>query len=379
LRHADTLNVMTDLPPRPVPAVDKSRDERRRAALAAVAPGTALRDGLERILRGSTGALIVLGFDQAVDDLCSGGFELNVEFSATRLRELAKMDGAIVLDGAAGTIVRAAVQLVPDPVIPTDEAGTRHRTAERVSRQTGHTVISVSKSMRIIALFIDGARFVLEDPAAILSHANQALATLERYRRRLDEVSGKLSALEIEDLATVRDVAAVAQRLEMVRRIAGEIEGYMVELGTDGRLLALHLDELVAGTGQERALLAQDCVLAQPQDRAQAAAAVLARLESLTLDELLDVAAVAEVLGFGGSDALDDLVSPHGYRLLARVPRIPMPVVDSLIEHFGGLQKLLAAGVDELNQVDGVGAAHARSVREGLSRLAESSVLERYV
>jgi len=359
--------------------VDKGQDERRRAALAAVAPGTALRDGLDRILRGSTGALIVLGFDQAVADLCSGGFELNVEFSATRLRELAKMDGAIVLDGAAGTIVRAAVQLVPDPVIPTDEAGTRHRTAERVSRQTGHTVISVSKSMRIIALFIDGARFVLEDPTAILSHANQALATLERYRRRLDEVSGALSALEIEDGATVRDVTAVAQRLEMVRRIAGEIEGYMVELGTDGRLLALHLDELIAGTGQERALLAQDYLPAPPQGRAGTAAAVLARLESLTLDELLDVASVAEVLGFGGPDALDDLVSPHGYRLLARVPRIPMPVVDSLIEHFGGLQKLLAAGVDDLAGVDGVGAVHARSVREGLSRLAESSVLERYV
>ena len=358
--------------------MSKDQDERRRA-LAAVAPGTALRDGLERILRGSTGALIVLGFDQAVADLCSGGFELNTEFSATRLRELAKMDGAIVLDGAAGAIVRAAVQLVPDPGIPTDEAGTRHRTAERVSRQTGHTVISVSKSMRIIALFIDGARFVLEDPAAILSHANQALATLERYRRRLDEVSGALSGLELEDLATVRDVTAVAQRLEMVRRISGEIEGYMVELGTDGRLLALHLDELVAGTGQEQVLLAQDYVPAQQQDLAEGAAAGLARLESLSLDELLDVASVAEVLGLGGSDALDDVVSPHGYRLLARIPRIPMPVVDSLIEHFGGLQKLLAAGVDELNQVDGVGAAHARSVREGLSRLAESSVLERYV
>jgi diadenylate cyclase len=358
--------------------VSKDQDE-RRCALAAVAPGTALRDGLERILRGSTGALIVLGFDQAVADLCSGGFELNTEFSATRLRELAKMDGAIVLDGAAVTIVRAAVQLVPDPGIPTDEAGTRHRTAERVSRQTGHTVISVSKSMRIIALFIDGARFVLENPAAILSHANQALATLERYRRRLDEVSGALSGLELEDLATVRDVTAVAQRLEMVRRIAGEIEGYMVELGTDGRLLALHLDELVAGTGQERVLLAQDYVPAQPQARAGDVAAALARLESLSLDELLDVTSVAEVLGFGGSDALDDLVSPHGYRLLARIPRIPMPVVDSLIEHFGGLQKLLGAGVDDLVQVDGVGAAHARSVREGLSRLAESSVLERYV
>jgi diadenylate cyclase len=377
--HADTLAAMTDLRGSPVPEVNPGRDERRRVALAAVAPGTALRDGLERILRGNTGALIVLGFDPATADLCSGGFELNVEFSATRLRELAKMDGAIVLDGAAHTIVRAAVQLVPDPGIPANESGTRHRTAERVSRQTGHTVITVSKSMRIIALFIDGTRFVLEDSAAILSHANQALATLERYKGRLDEASGALSALEIEDLATVRDVTAVAQRLEMVRRIAAEIEGYMVELGTDGRLLALHLDELVAGTVPERELLAIDYVPGPPGGRAAAAAEVLAGLERLSLDELLDVAAVAAVLGFGAADALDDLVSPHGYRLLARVPRVPRPVVDSLIEHFGGLQKLLAADVEDLNQVDGVGAVYARSAREGLSRLAESTVLERYV
>jgi diadenylate cyclase len=376
---ADTLAVMTDLRGSPVPAAERGRDERRRAALAAVAPGTALRDGLERILRGSTGALIVLGFDEAVAALCSGGFELNVGFSATRLRELAKMDGAIVLDAEGSTIVSAAVQLVPDPDIPADESGTRHRTAERVSRQTGRTVISVSKSMRIIALFIDGTRFVLEDSAAILSHANQALATLERYRRRVDEVSGALSALEIEDLATVRDVTAVAQRLEMVRRIAGEIEDYMVELGTEGRLLALHLDELAAGTGRERVLLAQDYVRADPAARGTAAADVLGRLERLPLDDLLDVASVAGVLGLGGADALDELVSPRGYRLLARVPRIPRAAVDSLIEHFGGLQKLLAAGVEELNQVDGVGEAHARSVREGLSRLAESSLLERYV
>ena len=355
--------------------------ERRRAALAALAPGTALRDGLERILRGSTGALIVLGYDHAVADLCSGGFDLDVEFSATRLRELAKMDGAIVLDAAARTIVRAAVQLVPDPGIPTDEAGTRHRTAQRAAKQTGHPVISVSKSMRIISLFIDGRRFVIEDSAAVLSHANQALATLERYKRRLDEVSGALSALEIEDLATIRDVTAVAQRLEMVRRIAGEIEGYMVELGTDGRLLALHLDELVAGTGAERELLAQDYVTAPPDGRAAAAAAVLARLEGLPLDELLDPAAVAAVLGFGGveSPCLDERVSPHGYRLLARVPRIPRPAVDNLIEHFGGLQKLLAASVEDLHQVPGVGASQARGVREGLSRLAESSILDRYL
>jgi diadenylate cyclase len=362
-----------------VPAVSQGLDERRRAALAALAPGTALRDGLERILRGSTGALIVLGFDQTVEDLCSGGFELNVEFSATGLRELAKMDGAIVVDGTGRSIVRAAVQLVPDPALPTDESGTRHRTAQRVARQTGHPVITVSKSMRLIALYIDGVRYVLEDSAAILSHAHQALATLERYKIRLSESTGALSAREIEDLATVRDVAAVTQRLEMVSRIARQIEGYMLELGTESALLALQLDELAAGTGRERELLVQDYLSAPPDRRRSAVAAVLGQLDSLSIDELLDTGKVAAILGLGGADTLDDPVRPHGYRLLAKVPRLPGPAADGLIEHFGGLQKLLAASVEDLQQVQGIGGSHARSVREGLSRLAESSLLERYV
>ena len=229
-----------------------------RATLAAVAPGTALRDGLERILRGNTGALIVLGHDKVVEQLATGGFPLDVDFSAQRLRELSKMDGAVVVTSDLARIVRASVQLVPDPSIPTDETGTRHRTAERVAKQTGYPVVSVSASMRIIALYVGDTRYVLDDSAAILSRANQALATLERYKLRLDEVAGTLSALEIEDLVTVRDAMAVSQRLEMVRRIATEIEGYVVELGTDGRLLSLQLEELMAGVEGERELIVRD-------------------------------------------------------------------------------------------------------------------------
>jgi len=356
---------------------DKSHDERLRATLAAVAPGTALRDGLERILRGNTGGLIVLGYDDVVAELCSGGFELDVEFSATRLRELAKMDGAIVLDSDHRRIVRAAVHLVPDPTIPTEESGTRHRTAERVAKQCGFPVISVSQSMRIIALYLDGTRYVLEDSAAILSKANQALATLERYKLRLDEVSGTLSALEIEDLVTVRDVTAVVQRLEMVRRIADEIEGYVVELGTDGRLLSLQLDELVSGVDVDRELIVRD--YQPPETPAHRVGEVLDALDTLSANELLDLTTVAEVMGYSGPDALDTPVSPKGYRLLAKVPRLPGLVVEGLVEHFGSLQKLLAASIDDLQSVTGVGESRARSVREGLSRLAESSILERYV
>lgn len=359
-------------------ASEQGAEDGLRSTLAAVAPGTALRDSLERILRGNTGALIVLGFDKAVESLCTGGFPLDVEFSATRLRELSKMDGAVVLSDDHTRILRAAVHLVPDSSIPTDESGTRHRTAERVARQTGYPVISVSQSMRIIALYVDGRRYVLDNSAAILSRANQALATLERYKLRLDEVAGTLSALETEDLVTVRDALAVIQRLEMVRRIAGEIEGYVVELGTDGRLLSLQLDELMAGVSQERELLIRD--YAPAGRRSRSAEDVLAELDAITASDLLDLAALARTVGLApGPEGQDVAVSPRGYRLLARVPRLPRPLVDRLVDHFGSLQKLLGAGVEDLQVVDGIGDTRARAIREGLSRLAESSILERYV
>lgn len=353
-----------------------AQEDLLRSTLAAVAPGSELRDGLERILRGRTGALIVLGMDPTVEQLCSGGFVLDVEFSATRLRELAKMDGAVVLDPVRGRIVRAAVQLLPDPSIETSESGTRHRTAERVAKQTGLPVISVSASMRIIAIWVGHLRHQLEDSTTILSRANQALATLERYKARLDEVSGTLSALEIEDLVTVRDVSAVVQRLEMVRRISDEIAGYVVELGTDGRLLTLQLDELVGGVGIERELVIRDYV----DTGRRPVEAVLDALAELDSTQLLDIAHIGRVLGLpGAGEALDAAVGPRGYRLLSKVPRLPVGVVDRLVGHFGGLQKLLAATTDDLMAVDGVGEQRARSIREGLSRLAESSILERYV
>ncbi|GAA2903019.1 DNA integrity scanning protein DisA [Actinoplanes cyaneus] len=349
-----------------------------RANLALMAPGTALRDGLERILRGRTGALIVLGYDSVVETICTGGFPLDVEFSATRLRELCKMDGAVVLSSDGTRIVRAAVHLMPDPSIPSEESGTRHRTAERVAKQSGFPVISVSQSMHIIGLYVNGQRHVLDDSAAILSRANQALATLERYKLRLDEVSGTLSALEIEDLVTVRDAVSVVQRLEMVRRIADEISGYVVELGTDGRLLALQLDELMAGVDSDRTLVIRDYL---PSGRkARTLDEALVELDLLTATEMIDLVAVAKAIGYAGaSDALDAAVSPRGFRLLAKVPRLPAQIVDRLVDHFGSLQRLLGATVEDLQAVEGVGDARARGVREGLSRLAEASILERYV
>ena len=287
------------------------------------------------------------------------------------------MDGAIIVDRDVSRIIKAAVHLMPDHTIPSEETGTRHRTADRVARQTGFPVISVSQSMQIIAAYVGETRYVLEESGQILSRANQALATLERYKLRLDEVASTLSALEIEDLVTVRDVAVVAQRLEMVTRIASEIEDYVLELGTDGRLLALQLEELITGVDLERELVIRDYV--PGGRRGKRPEVLLQRLEALSATELVDPASAARVLGLGSVEHLDGAVAPRGYRLLAKVPRLPAAVVDRLVDHFGTLQKLLSAGVEDLQVVEGVGELRARSVREGLSRLAESTILERYV
>jgi diadenylate cyclase len=234
--------------------------------------------------------------------------------------------------------------------------------------------------MNIIALYVGSRRYVLEDASAILARANQGIATLERYRHRLDQVSSSLSALEIEDLVTVRDVAVYAQRLEMLRRIRKEIDSYVIELGTDGRLIALQMEELVAGVNTARTLLVRDYVKPEKSKKKTAHENVLQALDLLTSEELLDLPTVDKSLGLGATiDALDNAISARGYRLMARIPRVPEVIVDRLVAHFQTLQPLLVATTEELQHVEGVGETRARSIRDGLSRLSEATILERYL
>jgi len=351
------------------------RDERVLSVLQKVAPGTALREGIDRIIKSGKGAIIVLGYTPDLDEIISGGFKLDTKFTAQRLSEVAKMDGAIVLDEGPEKILYANVHLVPDPKVPTAETGTRHRTAERVARQTGKPVISVSESMRIVSLYVDATKHVLEEISSILFRANQALSTLERYRNRLDEVSSSLSALEIENVVSLRDVLSVLQRAEMVRRIADEIEAYVAELGTDGRLLELQLDELIAGVETERVLVVRD----YRPDNGRTLEEVLAALDAIPAESLLDLSSLGLALGLPVEQhGLDMALQPRGYRLLSRIPRLPAPVVNKLVDRFASLQALMDATLDELDDVEGIGETRARSIKEGLARLAETSFLERY-
>lgn len=346
------------------------------AALGAVAPGTPLREGLDRIVKAKMGALVVVGDGPDVLSICSGGFLLDAAFNPQRLSELAKMDGAIILARDASRIGRANVHLVPDPTVPTSETGTRHRTAERVARSLDVPVISVSEDMSVIAVYVGSIKHVLEELPRVLNRANQALQTLERYKVRLDDVSGALNALEVEDLVTLRDVAAVLQRAEMVRRIADEIGHHIIELGSEARLVRLQLDELLADVDDDRWLVLQD-YSRDPSDKVVDRAVVT--LATAGTDDLLDLRTVAGVLDLPeGVRDVDQPLQPRGHRLLAKVPRLPEPVVDAIVARFGNLQKIMRAPLDDLTDIDGVDLERARAIKEGLARLAESSILDRY-
>ena len=352
------------------------RSEAMLAALRLVAPGRPLREGLDRILQAKMGALIVIGDGPEVLSLCSGGFLVDAEFTPQRLSELAKMDGAMILSADCIRIARANVHLVPDPNIPTLETGTRHRTAERVAKQIDAPVISVSEELSLVAVHRKGMKRTLEPVARVLSRADQALQILERYKARLDAVSGSLSALEIEDLVTVRDVATALQRAEMVRRIAEEIEGYVIELGSDGRLILLQLEELMGGVEDDRRLFAKDYIVDGTDYELHD---VMSALGDLGTETLLDLREVAGVLRLPLDAGLDTAVQPRGFRLLHKIPRLPELVAEHVVARFAHLQKIMRANVPDLVEVEGVGEARARAIKDGLARLAETSILERYV
>jgi diadenylate cyclase len=342
-------------------------------ALAVVAPGRPLREGLDRILQASMGALVIVGDGPEVLAICSGGFLLDAEFSPQRLSELAKMDGAIILAPDASRIARANVHLVPDPVVPTSETGTRHRTAERVARSLDVPVISVSEALSVIAVYRGDRKHRVEPTYRLINRANQALQTLERYKNRLDTVTSSLSALEIEDMVTVRDVVTVLQRAEMVSRIAEEVLGYLVELGDDGRLISLQLEELMAGVEDDRRSIIRDYVEGDPL----ASEVVMTELEKLSTNNLLDAQHLAQLFAGGSEVGLDAGIVPRGYRALSKVPRLADSVADRLVEQFGNLQKLMRATVVEL-QGAGLDEGRAKTLKDSLARLAESSILDRY-
>ena len=345
--------------------------------LQLVAPGTALREGLENVLRAKTGGLIVVGYSPEVMEIVDGGFSINCDFSPSYLYELAKMDGAIILSEDLKRILYANTQLNPDTSIPSNETGIRHRTAERVAKQTSKLVISISQRRNVITLYQGNLRYSLKDIGVILTKANQALQTLEKYRAVLEQSLKNLSASEFEEQVTLQDVANVIHRFEMVLRIKGEINRYIIELGTEGRLVRMQMEELVADIEQEFVFLLKDYAKDPQDDKIREIRQNLKRLDP---DDLMEHQSIIRLLGYPTSNTTnEEPISPRGYRLLHKIPRLPSVIITNLVEKFERLPNVMMATIEELDDVDGIGEVRARAIQEGLKRLQSQVFVDRHI
>ncbi len=342
------------------------------SAIARVAPGTPLREALDNILRARTGALIVIGAHERVLDLLDGGFPVHAPVTPQHVYELSKLDGALILDQEARSITRANVQLVPDPKLPSHESGIKHRAAERLAHQTGEMVIAVSRRRNLITVYKGCDRYILRDVPVVLAKVDQALSTLDRYRSVLDRSLVQLTRLEFDNLVTVRDAVSTVGRAEMVLGMAGEIEFHVQELGREGRLARMQMHQLVDGVSGELALLIADYQADSEQDPGKIARAITAARNrgDLMPDPLL----TARALGLAcGADFMDSLIVPRGIRVLDKIPRLPSSVISNLVNSLGGLPAIMAASQDELDQIEGIGLARARTVRESLVRIRDQA------
>jgi diadenylate cyclase len=356
---------------------DEQRDPAPSEILRLVAPGTPLREGLDNVLGAKTGALIVMGYDESVREIVDGGFHIDCPFTPAHLYELAKMDGAIILSNDGKRILYANAQLVPNSSIPSTETGIRHRTAQRTAKQTGKLVVSISQRRNIITLYKGNFRYTLKDIGVILTKANQAIQTLEKYKSVLDQTTTNLSALEFEELVTLSEVALVLQRVEMVLRIKREIETYIHELGTEGRLISMQLEELVSNVEEEAELLIKDYCL---NPKAIKPVHVFSELKKLSSDDLLEHVNLVRILGYPPHNNIQETaVSPRGYRILNKIPRLPANVIHNLIARFENLPRIMAASIEELDDVEGIGDVRARTIKEGLKRIQEQVFIDRHI
>ncbi|WP_100405968.1 DNA integrity scanning diadenylate cyclase DisA [Bacillus solitudinis] len=356
-------------------------DDRKKGAfiqdvLKLVAPGTALRSGIDNVLRAKTGGLIVLGYNNEMMNIVDGGFFINCNFSPAYLYELAKMDGAIILSEDAARILYANTQLVPNNGIESNETGIRHRTAERVAKQTGNLVVSISQRRNVITLYQGDHRYSLKDIGVILTKANQAIQTLEKYKVVLDQGITNLGALEFEQLVTFHEVTQVIHRVQMVLRIKREVLNYINELGDEGRLITMQLNELVSNIEKEAVHLIKDYM----RDKKQDAINTLKELTKFQTEELLDEQEIVKALGYGKNiNVQEQAVSPRGYRILHRIPRLPSLIIDNLIEKYGDLTSIMFASIEELDEVEGIGEARAKMIKGGLNRIQEQLFVDRHI
>ena len=349
-----------------------NRNQEVYQILKMVAPGTELREGLDNILKARTGALIVIGDSQEVMKLADGGFKIDEDYSPAKIYELAKMDGAIILSKDAKKILLANAQLIPDASIVTIETGTRHRTAERMAKQTNEVVISISQRRNLITIFKGNIRYVIKESASVLSRANQALQTVEKYKATFDETISTLNEFEFDDVVTLENVIIAIQRAETCMRVVAEVNRYITELGDEGRLIELQLTELTKNLDIEETLLIKDYLRKEATVEE-----TLSKISEYSRSELMDSNNLARLLGYNVETTLEDIeVSPKGYRQLSKIPKTPINIIDNMNKLLGDFQHIIRASIEDLDEVEGIGEIRATYIKNGLIKMERMASLD---
>ena len=330
-------------------------------------PGEPLRKGVDLIADKKSGALIVIGTSNKLDKISSGGINLkNCEYSPEMLSELAKMDGAIIVDESVSTILKANVHLNPSDSLQTSETGTRHRTAERVSIETNLKVIAVSEESSAIKVFHNMKVNELEAPAMILGRVNESLQSVDRMRRRFDEVLLELGELEIEDTITNQQALTVIQRGELLTRLANQVKNEAENLGEEAGIVMIQIESLESGVENTLSLVLKDHLRSKKYRNIKK---VKSEISNLSYEELNTISHLGSVLLM---EPLDEISTPRGFRVLARLPGLPENLHDSLIQKFKTLPRLLGAPTEKLFQVDGIGRNRAQQLRDYFDTLLKN-------
>ncbi|MFP4171418.1 MAG: DNA integrity scanning diadenylate cyclase DisA [Candidatus Hydrogenedentota bacterium] len=352
----------------------KTSQDAFREALVMISPGTQIREAISAILQSHNGALLCIGDPKRLADVSEGGIELHAPCTPQLLYELAKMDGAIILNADCSSILYANRFLKPDNTIPTDETGTRHRAAERIARQTKSIVIAVSERRSSVTLYVHNLKHVMDTVPTLLNKAMQALQTLEKYIKVMEQTMADLSAREFQDMVTIFDVCKSVQRCEMVLRIAEEIKPYLLELGTEGRLIELQLKELTIPL-EEAELVIKDYHRERPGVTFEQ---VRQRISEISQQDLLNLGNISQALGYGPNlRSVDSYLHSRGYRILTQTHRLPPHIIENLVKHCGSLQGILRASKEELVEVEGVGEVLAERVKVSLNLLRSQLTLDR--
>jgi diadenylate cyclase len=355
-------------------ATRKTTEDIYRQALTMISPGTPIREAISAIIQGRTGALICIGDPKRLSELSEGGVKVDTACTPQLLYELAKMDGAIILAKNGCRIVYANRFLKPDTAIPSNETGTRHRAAERMARQAKCAVVAVSERRSSVTLYVHNIKHIMDSIPTLLNKAGQAVQTLEKYIYALKETMQELSVREFQDMVTIFDVCGAIQRYEMVVRIAAEVDPYILELGTEGRLISLQLKELMLPV-EEASLVIKDYYRDRPGVTFEQ---VREKIGEISQQDLLNLGSISQALGYGPNlRSVDAYLTPRGYRLLTTTHRLPPQIIENLVSRFGSLKQIIRAPRDDLDGVEGVGEVLAERVRVSLDLLRSQLALDR--